>query len=370
MPGASNYVFSLLCAHLQIRTCKADIALSRLRLSNCLDDQARCMEDLELEEGELARRVREVSNYRHIAFNGMNVKLNSVMGATTGSFSSCLASKSAALLAYALADGSCLTSSSNVAVGTPDDCGFHTKTISCISYNGNLVVTGSIDGSMRVWDAAGFAVEIVPLPSDSPLAKKSKAVLSKPPLPKAPKSTLLFNGHTAAVTVVHVEPAYVISGGAELCLLLWCPRVGTVFRQLRAFDTSVISLSVSGSTFSCGCTDGLVRVWNLAPSSRNPVGSLRAVIGFKCEDEGAVTSIAHSSLEIVCGHRLGMISCWNMDNGTNTYTVRPHSMAVTAIQVDTQRIVSCAFDGFVKVWCAFETIQSSAIIIMLMCTIR
>ena len=317
----------------------------RIRLSNWKDEKRKCFDDIDNDESNLAKHVREKAMYRCITFNDGNVRLNNVMGTASGTVGACIASKGSSLLAFKLDDGECLTSSAIIPNRRDDDVGFHQKAVTCLSYCGSVIVSGSLDCTVRLWDASEFTMEV--LPQEELDRRGVDGVTMKAPLP--PKSRLLFTGHTRGISAVKATELLVASAAADMLLILWCPRSGAVFRQIKGFDMSVLTINFHEGSMSCGCADGLVRVWSLNPTARNPVGGLRPLYSNVCEDEGPISAVCHTSMEVLCGHRSGKVSSWSLVTEESIFVVQPHALAISCMQMDSVKVVTASFDGYIKV---------------------
>lgn len=320
----------------------------RTRLSNYQDDQATFREDIEVEEGGLSKAIRRTAVYRCMTFNDANVRLNTVTGSASGTAGAVIACKDSNLLSFQLGDGRCLTSS---AITPSDrsllDFGFHSKPVTCLSYSGSTVVSGSMDHTVRVWDADDFVSEVLPYKKFQEI---DAAGDGKPKPPQPPRSKLTFTVHSATVTAVKLTKGFVVSGGSDLLLLFWCVNTGTVFRQVKGFETSVLSLHVTDNAVSCGCTDGLARLWTYEPTTKNPIAGLKPLHSVNgTAADGSVSAVFHNALELLCGHRKGTIAAWNMLSGDLIFSVPAHTDTVTCLQSDTSKVVSCGFDGYIKV---------------------
>lgn len=209
----------------------------------------------------------------------------------------------------------------------------HTGAVTCLStaWSGTRVVSGSSDGSVRIWDVG----------SEHILAARS--------------------GHTGgAVHAVAVSPngrqvAYV---NTEHEIRLWNPawsaaiQTSPIFLAAERFVEIVcIAYSPHGDYLGAGYGNGSVQVWETA--TRTPVR--KPVIGH----EGVVSAVAFSpdGCHIASASHDKTICIWYMGEGYNhavsqRATLRGHDSRVTSVcfSHDGTRVISGSGDRTVRVW--------------------
>jgi len=131
----------------------------------------------------------------------------------------------------------------------------HTSYVTSVAVNGNTVVSGSADRTVRVWDL-----------SDGTLLRTLTA------------SSCAGAGHTACVASVAISPDgdRIVSGSADGTIKVWNPSDGTLLRTLpvpgggdAAHTGGVRSVAISpdGNRIASGGLDATIKLWSLTEGS-------------------------------------------------------------------------------------------------------
>ncbi|MEH2171671.1 nSTAND1 domain-containing NTPase [Nostoc sp.] len=188
-----------------------------------------------------------------------------------------------------------------------------------ISSDGQTIVSGGSDGTVRLWNLQG-------LPLAEPL-----------------------HGHSNVVTSVAIsdDGQTIVSGGEDRTVRLWNRQGQSLPEPLCGHERVVTSVAISGDgqTIVSGGRDGTVRLWNhQGQSLPEPLG----------DHERVVYSVAISSngQTIVSGGRDGTVRLWNRQGQSLAEPLRGHSNFVTSVAIsgDGQTIVSGGRDGTVRLW--------------------
>ena len=188
-----------------------------------------------------------------------------------------------------------------------------------VSPDGKTIVSGSVDRTVRVWDAQTGA----------------------------PLRTL--QGHEYSVTSVAVSPdgKTIVSGSLDNTLRVWDAQIGAPLRTLRGHEDSVTSVAVSpdGMTIVSGSLDNTLGVWDAQTGA-----PLRTLQGH----EDSVTSVAVSpdGKTIVSGSWDKSMRAWDAQTGAPLRTLQGHDGSVYSVAVspDGKTIVSGSADKSVRVW--------------------
>ncbi|MEH1858802.1 MAG: caspase family protein [Nostoc sp.] len=188
-----------------------------------------------------------------------------------------------------------------------------------ISADGQTIVSGGGDGTMRLWNLQG-------------------QTLAEP-----------LHGHEGDVwsVAISADGQTIVSGGLDGTVRLWNLQGQTLAEPWRGHKGNVNSVAISadGQTIVSGGRDGTVRLWNL--QGQTLAEPWRG-------HEGNVNSVAISAdgQTIVSGGRDGTVRLWNLQGQTLAEPLRGHEGDVTsvAISADGQTIVSGGGDGTVRLW--------------------
>ncbi|AVH66666.1 nSTAND1 domain-containing NTPase [Nostoc sp. 'Peltigera membranacea cyanobiont' N6] len=188
-----------------------------------------------------------------------------------------------------------------------------------VSADGQTIVSGGEDGTVRLWNLQG-------------------QTLAEP-----------FRGHEGDVRSVAIsaDGQTIVSGGEDCTVQLWNLQGQTLAEPFRGHESEVYSVAISadGQTIVSGGKDGTVRLWNLQ--------GLPLTEPFRGH-EGEVYSVAISAdgQTIVSGGKDGTVRLWNLQGLPLTEPFRGHEGDVwsVAISADGQTIVSGGEDGTVRLW--------------------
>ncbi|MBD2199808.1 MULTISPECIES: nSTAND1 domain-containing NTPase [Calothrix] len=195
-----------------------------------------------------------------------------------------------------------------------------------ISGDGQTIVSGGSDGTVRLWDIQGH-----------PLAE-------------------FFQRHQGSVMSVAIssDGQTIVSGGSDGTVRLWDIQGHPLVEPFRGHKGVVVmsvAISADGQTIVSGGEDGTVRLWNLQglPLAAPFCGHEHSV-----RYGGHVTSVAISAdgQTIVSGSNDSTVRLWNLQGHPLGKPFCGHKDWVysVAISADGQMIVSGGRDGTVRLW--------------------
>jgi WD40 repeat protein len=186
--------------------------------------------------------------------------------------------------------------------------------------NGRQAISGSDDGTVRVWDLATGTC------------------------------TAVLAGHTSGVSSVAVDAAgrrALSAGYPDNTVQVWDLATGTCIAVLAGHTGWVTSVAVdaAGQRAVSGSKDNTVRVWDLS------TGTCTAVLE---GHTGAVRGVALDAAgqRAVSGSEDNTVRVWDLSAGTCTAVLEGHTNSVTSVAVDAagRRAVSGSYDNTVRVW--------------------
>ncbi|ORY84755.1 WD40-repeat-containing domain protein [Protomyces lactucae-debilis] len=198
----------------------------------------------------------------------------------------------------------------------------HTSTVRCIEIakaipstsavsGQHLVVSGSRDATIRVWDY------------DTGLCKH------------------VLIGHTDSVRCLKVSGDMVASGSYDLTCKLWSLADGSLLRTFSGHAMQIYSIGFNGSIIATGSLDATIRVWSVKTGE---------CLGKLSGHTSLVGQLQMRHPLLVTGGPDGSIRVWNLDSMKCIHHLAGHDNSVTTLQFDDNRIVSGSSDGLTKVW--------------------
>jgi len=234
----------------------------------------------------------------------------------------------------------------------------------CVSYSpdGAQIVIASGDGTLRVWDAeTGRELDCVNAPEGhcgwvySSLGWRSIRYVWPDPGNKVHvrdlqkgEELVTLSGHKESVTSIKYSPDNRrIVTGADETVRVWDAETGAELRCLQGHDGTVWSVEYSpdGHQIVSGGADTTVRVWDAEKGTE-----VRCLQGHKT----GVRSVAFSP----DGRRIASTSydqtvrVWDAETGAELRCLQGHDGAVnsTAFSSDGRQIASASMDNTVRIW--------------------
>ena len=188
----------------------------------------------------------------------------------------------------------------------------HTGDVNSVSFSGegSRIVSGSRDKIVRVWDAAG-------------------------------NCTHILKGHMSWVSSVSFSGDKIASGSGDKTVRVW-DAAGNCLHVLEGHTKEVSSVSFSGDKIASGSWDNTVRVWD-AVSGVCVLGPLEG-------HNGWVSSVSFSGNKIASGSVDKTVRVWNAVSGALLKTLEGHKGWVSSVSFSGNKIASGSVDKTVRVW--------------------
>ena len=235
-----------------------------------------------------------------------------------------------------------------------------------VSADGRTAVSGSLDGTVRVWDLAGTAPPRVLTGHTSQINAVAVSADGRTAVSGGDDGTVrvwdlagtapprVLTGHTSPVweVAVSADGRTAVSGGADGTVRVWDLARTAAPRVLTGHDGWVwgVAVSADGRTaVSGGRHDGTVRVWDLAGTA-----APRVLTGHTSGAWGGVDAVAVSAdgRTAVSGGSDRTVRVWDLAGTAAPCVLTGHDSGVHAVAVsaDGRTAVSGSRDGTVRVW--------------------
>jgi WD40 repeat protein len=192
----------------------------------------------------------------------------------------------------------------------------HADDVRAVAECAGRVCSGSRDGTIRVWGAAGAAAE-------DP---------GRPLVPEGPKD---------AVYSLAAWGGRLVSGHGSGRLRVWNVATGACDEVLEGHaPRAVRALAVCGPRLASGSDDASIRLW-AAPGACE-----RALRGHA----GPVCALAGWRGKVLSGSGDGTIGVWDAATGARDAALAGHAGAVVGLAVHGGRLLSASDDGTIRAW--------------------
>jgi hypothetical protein len=230
----------------------------------------------------------------------------------------------------------------------------HTAGVECLVVHGDKLISGSSDGTMKVWSTDTWVCErtleghnavVISLVVHgdkliSGLAETTIKVWKTDTW--ACERTL--QGHIGGVNSLVMHGDKLISGSDDETIKVWSTDTYTRERTLEAHDDTVNSLVVYGDKLISGSEDGSIKVWSTETwVCEHTVGALEG------RDDAVLSLLVHGD-KLMSGSNGGTIRVWSTDTWACERTLEGHRNAVFSLVVHGDNLISSSDDHTIKVW--------------------
>lgn len=199
----------------------------------------------------------------------------------------------------------------------------HSGGISCVQFDGNRIVSGSHDKTIKVWNVKT----------------------------NSPWSVMTLAGHSGEVRCLHLEGSRLVSGSTDLTIKVWDLSISMSWSSIACRVTMVghtdtvrcVQMDQTRDMVVSGSYDTSLKVWELKTGIC--IKTLRG-------HSGPVLAIQVQDNKLISGSGDRTIRLWHLDTGFCAATLQGHNDAVTCLTMDRegQKIISGSLDRTIKVW--------------------
>ena len=193
---------------------------------------------------------------------------------------------------------------------------YHTGSILCLQYDEKVMVTGSSDYTLIIWDVkAGY----------QPIRR--------------------LRHHTAGVLDVCFDEKHIVSCSKDATVCLWDRHTGEFLRKLSGHRGPVNAVQLRGDLVVSASGDGIAKLWNLT--------SGLCIKEFPSKDRGmACVEFSPDSRTILAGGNDQVIYQFDTSTGELVREMKGHEGLVRSLHLDSAsgRVVSGSYDTSVKAY--------------------
>jgi mitochondrial division protein 1 len=213
----------------------------------------------------------------------------------------------------------------------------HLSSVRCLQVEENIVATGSMDATIRLWDLSRTTYaypdnsinksHLSEEDQDPNFEKPEDDVAPPPPPPTSMDECPLFSleAHVAEVTALHFRGDTLVSGSADKTLRHWDLEKG---RCVQTLDVLWAAAQAAANS-----NDGQWR-----QSGRLPDASADFVGAVQCFEAA-----------LACGTADGMVRLWDLRSGQVHRSLIGHTGPVSCLQFDDVHLVTGSLDRSIRV---------------------
>ena len=206
----------------------------------------------------------------------------------------------------------------------------HNASVRCLQIEDNIVATGSMDASVKLWDLSRARSttrdnRITRRDEDDDSAHADDASMASHSTTLEDCFTYSLDAHVDEVTALHFKGDTLISGSADKTLRQWDLVKGRCVQTLDVLWAAAQASTLGGDT-----------AWR--PSGRLPDASADFVGAIQCFDAA-----------LACGTADGMVRLWDLRSGQVHRSLVGHTGPITCLQFDDVHLVTGSQDRSIRV---------------------
>lgn len=263
----------------------------------------------------------------------------------------------------------------------------HNASVRCLQIEDNIVATGSMDASVKLWDLSRARTttrdnRVTRREDDEESAQADDASMASHSTTLEDCYVYSLDAHVDEVTALHFKGDTLISGSADKTLRQWDLVKGRCVQTLDVLWAAAQASTLGSETtwrpsgrlpdasadfvgavqcfdaaLACGTADGMVRLWDLRSGQvhRSLVGHTGPITCLQFDDVHLVTGSQDRSIRVsvlfICRSNgtanIGQI--WDLRTGS-IFDAYAYDKPITSMMFDTKRIVAAAGENVVKVY--------------------
>jgi len=327
----------------------------KLRVVNVEDEIKQMEGDLEIETGDLMKRILAKKPVSCLSLNYANQQLNDSTGRVSGGVTLMALCQGRHCFIYDILCGVCLdTLSGDSEDNHPGEPEGHIQSISAVFFYHMRVYTGGLDHAIHCWD--------IDIQNGSKMLKRLSA-------------------QEATITSITADEEKLVTGGADCSIYVWDVNQGFTLRSvLRGHQKAITSLLISSQeVFASGDGEGQCRIWQVLHSKKKdftPLSQIDCVLTLSHARERdkndprrvitySVSCMQFKGIELIYGSDKGKIFQWDLEKSKCMRQIKSHECKIMDISFDAVRIVAGGADGRIRIFDvmtghAMQTLETDA----------
>ncbi|KAN0065765.1 hypothetical protein ACQY0O_000895 [Thecaphora frezii] len=238
----------------------------------------------------------------------------------------------------------------------------HRASVLSLQYDDRILVTGSSDSLVFVWDFASVmstteqveSLESLPSGRVEEAARRSSSSIeattqplhenARPPIEHTSAKVLAtLRGHTSGVLDVAFDDEWIVSCSKDTTVRVWKRADLSFYRRYAGHSGPVNAAQLQGGKVVSAAGDGSIHLWQ--------IGSGETMRVFSGHERG-LACIAFSGNMVISGSNDQTIRTWDADEGRCLSVFKGHDHLVRAVAYDGRRrmIASGGYDKRIKLW--------------------
>ncbi|KAI9672737.1 MAG: hypothetical protein M1831_000172 [Alyxoria varia] len=203
---------------------------------------------------------------------------------------------------------------------------YHNASILCLQYDDRILVTGSSDCTLIVWDIKTWM----------PLRRLER--------------------HRAGVLDIAFDKEKIISCSKDGSICVWDRETGALLKRMLGHHGPVNAVQLRGNLIVSASGEGCAKLWRITidnPGTRYAHAEAKCVRDFWSKDRGlACVEFSEDARYILSGGNDQVIYKFDTSTGELCKTMRGHGSLVRSLYLDgaNNRVVSGSYDFSLRVW--------------------